>query len=166
MKIIINDDEHIIVYIEYQDGLPFDVKTIFYVPNAKKPYWRLVDWDFFPNNGQKDNMRYYESGGGGSHKSIQSPQWADGYTGKYWMHQEAKFKGKVKNGKRLKNPKQLPAYYLSQSATHINPFLCAEGTYSKEYCEMCGHESTEFCDEHKYMDDHGNERYLHNKEYV
>ena len=166
MKTIINGAEHIVVYIEYKDGLPFNVKTIFYVSTAKKPYWRLVDWDFFANNGQPDDIRYYNAGSGGNHKSIQAPQWIDGYKGKYWLHSDAKLKGKVKNGLRLTNPKRLTAYYMSCSKTHANPFLCAEETHSKEYCEMCGYESTEFCDEHKYMDKQGNYIYKHNKQLI
>lgn len=166
MKITINKEVHTVVYIEYKDGLPFNVKTIFYVPTAKTPFWRLVDWDFFPNNGDCDDMRYFESGSGGTCKDIPAPKWVDGYIGKFWLGSGIKLKGRVKNGLKLASPKRLQAYYNNNFKTSINPFLCAEETHSREHCEMCGHESTEFCDKHKYMDDDGNDRWLHNKQYV
>lgn len=165
MKIKIGDEEHIVVYIDYNDGdIPHQVHTITYIETADKPYWRLYDWDFFANNGYKDDLRAYNSGSGGSHKKIQAPQWADGHIGKYWLHKDAKFKGKVVNGKQLKNPILLPAYYMQNIKKSRNPFKCAEISNNHEYCEMCGHESTEWCQEHKYDDKNGDARYKHNNE--
>jgi hypothetical protein len=167
MKIKIGDEQHIVVYIDYNDGdIPHQVHTIKYIEKAEKPYWRLYDWDFFANNGDKTDLRAYDSGSGGSHKAIQAPQWADGHIGKYWIHKDAKFKGKVKNGKQLKYPISLPAYYTQNIKKSRNPFKCAEITNDCEYCEMCGHESTEWCQEHKYCDSKGNERYKHNRKLV
>lgn len=166
MKIKIDNKEHRVVYIDYNDGIPHSVQTIAFIPTANKPYWRLYDWDFFANNGDKTDIRAYNSGSGGSHKQLQAPHWADGYVGKYWIAKDAKFKGKVKNGKQLKNPKSLPSYYMSDTKTSTNPFKCAEITHDIDYCEMCGHESTEWCQEHKYDDDNGDTRWRHNNEFV
>lgn len=167
MTTTINNKEHRIVYIEYDHhGLPFNVKTIFYVDKATNgPYWRIVDWDFFANNGDARDMRAYNCGSGGSHKEIQAPHWAPGHIGKYWLADDAKFKGKPINGKRLKQPRRLSGYYMSKFKTSINPFECAEITHNHEHCEMCGHSSTEFCDTHKYTDKNGDDRWKHNNKH-
>ena len=165
MKIEIDNHIHRVVYIDYNDGIPHSVKTIKFIAKADEPYWRLYDWDFFANNGDKSDIFAYNSGDGGSHKEIQAPKWADGYIGKFWIADDVKFKGKVKNGKRLKNPISLPTYYEPNKKSP-NPFKCAEITNDCDYCEMCGHESTEWCQEHKYDDENRDTRYRHNDELV
>ncbi len=157
LEIQIGDELHRVVYIDYSDGIPHEVMTMHFISYADKPYWRLCWWIFFANNGDKNDIRAYKAGSGGNPKEIHAPQWADGYIGRYWISDDAKFRGEPRNAKRLKNPKII-------SEKSRNPFKVAEITYSREYCEMCGHESTEFCDEHKYEDDEGNERYIHNDE--
>ncbi len=148
MKTIIDNEEHIVVYIDYNGKVPHQVYTITYIKKADKPYWRLYTWDFFANNGDKTDIRAYNSGCGGSHKEIQAPQWVDGYKGEFWMAKDAKFKGKPKNYKRLVYAKRLKAEYVHKFKTSVNPFDCAEITHSHSYCEECGHDSTEFCDIH------------------
>jgi len=118
---------------------------------------------FFANNGDKKDIRAYNSGSGGSHNEIQAPQWADGYIGKYWISDDAEFEGTPKNAIRLKNPIRVPDYFGKKS---INPFKIAEITNSVDYCEICGNESTEFCHEHKYVDEEGNVRYIHDDSYA
>jgi hypothetical protein len=159
LQIEIGDKLHRVVYIDYNDdGIPHQVMTTRFVSTADEPYWRLYWWDFFANNGDKNDIRAYNSGSGGTHKEIQAPQWADGYIGKYWVADDAKFKGKPKNAKRLKNPIPVADYFGKKS---INPFKVAEITHNIEYCDRCGHSSTEFCDEHKYWDENdGVGRYI------
>ena len=157
-KVQIEDELHKVVYIEYYDGIPNQVMTARFIETALNPYWRLYSWDFFANNGDKEDIMAYNSGCGGTPKEIQAPQWADGYIGKYWMADDAKFKGKPKNAKRLKNLIPIAGYFGKKS---INPFNVAKITNSMECCDRCGHYSTEFCDEHKYWDEeNGVGRYI------
>lgn len=158
MKLIFKmwDKLHRIVYIEYNDNLPHTVITF---EENKYVKW----WDFFPNNGDRLDLRAYNSGSGGSIKQIQAPTWADGYTGKYWLAEDAKFRNKPKNARRLKHPVKIKGYFGNKS---INPFKIAEITNSYEYCDMCGHSSIEICDEHIYMDEKGNLRYKHDDTYA
>jgi hypothetical protein len=161
MEYLIDNEKHKVIYIEYQDGLPHSVVTIFFVDTAKEPYWRPEYWDFFANEGDKNDLRAYSSGSGGDDKKIQAPQYIDGYLGaRYWMAEYIEFDGEPKNIKRLKSPKLLRCYENSR-----NPFKVAEITHSCEYCDRCGHYSTEFCDEHKYDDDEGNVRYKDDDSY-
>ena len=162
MEVEIDNQKHRVVYIEYRDNLPFEVNTIFYVDTSKKPYWRKVGWDFFPNNGDKKCIMAYEHCSGGSHKKIQAPKFADGNNVKYWLADDAKFSGKPKNIERIDKPIRVKGYLGN---TSVNPFKIAEITHSREYCEVCDQESTEFCHEHKYDDKDGNVRYKHNDSY-
>ncbi len=158
--IVIHDkDEHHVVYIEYKKGLPFSVQTIEWIATAKKPYWRLTWWDFFPNNGDRNDLRAYEAGSGGDHKSIPAPRWINGYTGEYWIRSDIRLKGKPKNAKQLTEPKRIYGWCNKSS---INPFKIAEITYSRDHCEECGHESADICWDHKYEDGEGNLRYIDN----
>lgn len=156
LEIKIGDEKHRVVYIDYNDGIPHQVNTITFISFADKPYWRLYTWDFFANNGDKTDIRAYKSGSGGSHKQIQAPKYRDGYTGKYWIASDAKFTGKTKSAKRLKNPLRIADYSGNKS---INPFKVSEITDSIEWCDRCGHHSTEFCYKHKYDDAKGHARY-------
>tara|TARA_R110002020_G_scaffold318905_7_gene534549 strand:- start:7132 stop:7626 length:495 start_codon:yes stop_codon:yes gene_type:complete len=159
MEVIINDEKHVITFIEYQDGIPHSAITKFYVPNAVTgPYWRAVYWDFFAEGGDVTDVRFYESGSGGNADEIEAPQWVDGYTGKYWIHKDANFKGQVKKGKQLKNLKR----FGSTWGKSINPFKHTEEVYSYDYCDRCGHHSTEYCTDHIYEDNEGILRYRDN----
>lgn len=163
LQIQIGKELHRVVYIDYNNGIPHQVMTVHFIPTAKVPYWRLYWWDFFANNGDKSDLRAYNSGSGGDIHDVQAPNWVDGYIGKYWIADDAKFNSEPKNAKRLKNPKPIADYFGKKST---NPFKVAEITNSHDYCEMCGHESTEFCTVHKYEDDEGYERYLHDDSFV
>ena len=153
LKVIIGKEIQKVVYIDYQNGVPHSVLT------AEKNGC-LDFWDFFANDGDKKDLKAYNSGGGGHISEIQAPQYANGYIGKYWLAADAKFKGKPKNAKRLKTPLRIFGYYGGS----INPFKVSEITHSMEYCDRCGHNSIEFCTEHKYDDNEGNERYIDNNE--
>lgn len=157
LEIQIGDKIHRVVYIDYINGIPHQVMTTNFISTSENPYWRLYNWDFFANNGNKNDVRAYNSGSGGTPKEIPAPQYVDGYIGKYWISDDAEFKGKPENAKRLKNPIPV-ADCLGQRST--NPFKIAEITDSYEYCDRCGHESSDFCYEHKYDDIHGNARYI------
>lgn len=158
LEIQLEDELHRVVYIDYHNNkIPHQVYTTHFVSTADKPYWRLYTWYFFANNGDDRDIRAYNSCEGGSHKEIQAPQWCDGFIGKYWLSDDAKFKGQTKNAKRLKNPLRVAGYSGNKS---INPFKIAEITNSMEYCDRCEHDSTEFCTEHKYEDEEGRARYI------
>ncbi len=146
MKTEIDKTQHEIVYIDYLNGLPDNVYTMFFVDTAKKPYWRLTHYIIFPNNGDINDLRAYEYGSGGNPQKINAPTWADGYTGKYWLSSKVKFNGKAKNALQLQKPLRIKGYYGN---TSINPFKISEITHSHNYCEECGKESTDFCEIHQ-----------------
>ncbi len=162
MQVTINNKPHEIIYVDYQKGIPHSVVTKFYVPNAVNgAYWRPVWWDFFAENGDLTDVRFYESGSGGNAQELNAPQWIDGYTGKYWESDDVTFKGEVKNGKRLKKLKRFGSTWGKSS----NPFEHTEQVSSYEYCERCGNCVTQ-CDEHIYVDDNGDKRYIDDNSYV
>lgn len=164
MEVLINDKVHTVVYIEYQDDLPHNVQTVYYVPDATGgPYFRLNWWDFFPNNGDKEDLRYYKSGSGGDLKKIQAPQFVDGCVGEYWISDDAGFDGEPKNARRLSTPKALRRW---DNTITLNPFEASEETYSMEYCQQCGQASIDTCEEHMYFDDKGELRYIDNNSVV
>lgn len=159
MKTIIEDRTHEVVYIEYINKIPHEVVTSCFITTAEGPYHRAFHWDFFPNNGDKNDIRAYNSGSGGNPFEIDAPQWGEGCNvAEYWISPKAIFKGIPSNGNALNKPRRLKSWYGNSS---INPFKVAEIAFSSEYCEECGHESTEFCDEHKYIDNEGNARFKH-----
>lgn len=158
MRIRINNELHTIIYIEYLGNIPHEVVTLCYVDNLKcEPYWRPYYWSFFANGGDRSDIRYYNSGSGGSSPYIQAPQWADGYIGEYWLENGGAFNGEPKNSRKLPKPKRLKYW----SGSSINPFVAGEKTSCHEYCEECGFESTEICDKHQYIDRDGDLRYKH-----
>jgi len=162
MKILIGDEEHTIIYIEYQEGIPYSVITTQFIPTAKVPNNCPHSWDFFLNEGDKNDLRAYNSGFGGDATKIPAPQYIDGCTGvTYWISDGVEFEGEPKNIKKLKHPRLLKGFENSR-----NPFKIAEITNSCEYCDRCGHHSTEFCYEHKYDDDEGNPRYIDDDSYA
>ncbi len=155
MKAIINKKEHEVIYIDYGYGnIPHQVYTI----EVETGYTR--SWDFFANNGEKDDIRFYDAGSGYKKNEISAPNWVDRGRGKYWIGAAVKFKGRS-NGIKLEKPLRIKGY----NGSSINPFKVSEETNCREYCEECGYESTEFCDEHKYEDTKGNARWKHNDEY-
>lgn len=158
MKAIINDKIHEVIYIEYQNGLPHFMIT----GTSHNEVMYQTHWDCFPNNGDRNDLCLYESGSGGKITEIQGSQWIDGYIGKYWLSPKGKFKNKVKNGKRLKHPVRITIWGESS----INPFKIGNIVDSQEYCMECGHESTEWCQEHQYEDKDGNLRYKKGNELV
>lgn len=115
--------EHKLLYVEYRGDIPFAAITAFYVSEADKPYWRKVYWDIFPNGGDTNDMRYYESGSGGS---LEEGIDAYGFTEsvEVWVSPEITIKDKFVNAVFLLKPKG-------------NPFEDAQETPSYIYCEKC-----------------------------
>lgn len=154
MKYQIGEETHIVIYIEYQDRIPHSVITKHFVSTAVEPYWRFEYWDVFANDGDTNDLRIYKSGSGGD--TLPAPQYIDGCKdGRYWLADGHELTGEPRNAQKLKYPFLLIGYENSK-----NPFKVAEITHSYEYCDRCGHASTEFCYEHKYDDDEGNARYI------
>lgn len=162
MKITIGDKKHKIIYIEYHDKLPHSVVTIVYIKNKKNSYWSPRYWDFFLEEGDRKDIRAYNSGSGGDATKIEAPHWVDGYIGTYWIADGISFNGTPINAKKLEQPERLIGYLGKKSR---NPFKVAEITDNCEYCDRCGHESSNFCYEHKYDDDDGNVRYKDDNSY-
>ena len=157
MEVLIENRKHKVIYIEYQDDIPFSVVTIFFVETAKVPYWRPERWDFYANKDDKNDIKAYSSGSGGDAYEIQSPQYIDKYLGaKYWMEEGVKFDSIERNITKLKEP---------ISNGFKNPFDIAEITDTNEYCDRCGYYSDEFCFEHKYEDNNFNVRYKDDDSY-
>ena len=124
------DVEHKLLYVEYRGGIPHEVVTAFFVPEAKKPYWRKVYWDFFPNGGETDDIRYFESGSGGSlEDGIDAYKFTEAI--EIWISPEVSIKGEFVNAVFLPEPKR-------------NPFKDAQETPSYVYCKKCD----------KYYDDY------------
>lgn len=138
MKIEIDNEVHEVIYIEYEDGIPFSVWTRFYVKEAS--YWRNVFWIFFEEN---QIFMAFEEGSGGNLYAI---QWAEGgkNTGVFWLKSGIDVIGEFKNYKRLEKPLLLKNVW----GKNRNPFKIAQITDGAEYCEECGKYFSERCYEH------------------
>lgn len=163
MKVEIDKYMHEVIYIEYQDMIPWSVITMIFVSTAKEPYWRCYYWDVFAESGNKNDLRIYNSGSGGNPLKIEAPKYMDGVTGcEYWISNKASLKEDGKNITKIEKPRRI-IYGFNQSS--INPFKTAEQTYSNEYCDVCGYHSVDFCFEHKFDDENGEARYKHDNSY-
>lgn len=117
------DVEHKLLSVEYIGGIPHEVITAFYVPEANEPYWRKVYWDFFPNGGDVTDIRYFESGSGGSlEEGIDAYKFTEPV--EVWISPETNIKGEFVNAVFLLKPKS-------------NPFEEASETPSYVYCKEC-----------------------------
>ena len=155
MKVTINNKLHTIIYIEYNENVPHQVFTI-----CEQGY--SYGWDFLANNGNKKDVRFYHNGSGYNRgEKIPASRWVIGMEQRYWIGIGTRLKGRS-NGIKIEKPLRVKGW---GNASSINPFKVSEETHNKEYCEECGHESTEFCYKHKYEDSEGNERWIHNNEY-
>jgi len=156
LKVIIDSEIHRVVFIEYCNRLPHSVTTelIYKKEGSGQSHTVLYHWDFFPNNGDNSDMRYYNSGSGG-YDSVSLPviHWADGYTGIYWISSDFHFGGEVKNGKQLKHPIRLSKFGGGYSD---NPFNVAWETSNYDHCEDCGKSGDDYCRECIYEDENDN----------
>lgn len=134
-------DELEVVYIEYHNGIPHSVTC------SNNDYCRHYDFEKDPND--EDGLMYYNSGGGGSIKELQAPQYIDDYNGaSYWMHESASFKGVPVNIKKLDTPIEL-------FKGIINPFDedISHEVFGMDYCKFCDKWYDEnSCDEHHVWD--------------
>lgn len=151
---MMHDNERV-VYITYHNGIPHEVITA-----SKNGYCRWFDFEYF--YGDKKDIRWYNSGGGGHMTELQAPHYAKSAKGvTYWMAEDAAFKGKPRNCKRLDRPIRVKGWRRSS----INPFKAADETNRYGYCDRCGHHVVDECDLHQYWDDKtGVVRYYDNNE--
>lgn len=139
-------ETHRVVYIEYIHGRPHSVIT-HTPPHAFNEYW-----DAWAEAGDRKDIRLYNSGGGGH--AISLPKFDDGNGVEIWVAAGVKTKGKT-NATIIKHPKRVKGYHgFSQ-----NPFTYGEVVDSSEWCDRCGHTTTEYCRDHQYEDDNGDLRY-------
>lgn len=150
------DVEHKLLYVGYRGNIPHEVVTVFYVPEADEPYWRKVYWDFFPNGGDTNDIRYFESGSGGSlEEGIDAYKFTEPV--EVWVSPEVTIKGEFVNAVFLPKPKS-------------NPFEEAEETPSYVYCKECDEYFDDYMEsepcEHICLSDDGELVYRDNGEKV
>nr|DAV24060.1 MAG TPA: PR domain zinc finger protein-binding domain, TRANSCRIPTION [Caudoviricetes sp.] len=143
------DVEHKLLYVEYRENIPHSVITAFYVPEADEPYWRKVYWDFFANGGDTNDIRYYESGSGGSlEEGIEACDFTEPI--EVWISPDTTIKGKFVNAVFLPKPKN-------------NPFEEAQETSSYIYCKECNEFYDDYMEsepcEHICLSDDGEQVY-------
>jgi len=114
-----NNEE--IVYIEYQDGKPFDVKTA-----DKNGY--LDHYDFEPDCCDENSLMFLESGSGG--KNIQGARYVGEYIDSccYWMLDGLNITGET-------NISRIPKPILFNGSE--NPFDNAREIYESIFCKHC-----------------------------
>lgn len=137
-----------IVYIEYQDGKPFEVSI------AELDKWSLEHYDFEPDCNNEGYFMHYNSGAGGFATEIQAPTYVDGCekTCCFWIHPKAKLKGEPKNIKQINEP-----LLINGSA---NPFDDSREVFDLIYCKHCDKYLDEEWCEHLDTDDEGNIVYM------
>lgn len=141
-------DENEIIYIEYQNGTPHSVVC------SANGYCRYFDFEKSCYNDEQ--LMYYQSGGGGSIKDLQAPQYIDSCEGaSYWMHDSASFsnKSQPKNITHLKEP-----LILQNNIT--NPFdeELSHEVSGMDFCKFCNKYYDEnSCDEHHVWDEEENQ---------
>ena len=150
------DVEHKLLYVEYRGDIPHEVVTAFYVPKADEPYWRKVYWDFFPNGGETSDIRYFESGSGGSiEDGIDAYKFTEPI--EIWVSSEVVIKGEFANAVFLPEPKR-------------NPFKDAQETPSYVYCKKCDEYYDDYMEpepcEHICLSDDGELVYRDNGERI
>ena len=147
-----------VVYIEYINGIPHSAVTINTDYNPKTDKFAGSDsWDFFCEGGDKNNLKAYNSGGGGFGFTISAPKFTEGAKVGIWVDKCIKLIGEAENCTILEKPLRLS----DGVKTSINPFKIAEIALSCEYCKVCECFHEEYCDEHTYEDDEGEMRYDH-----
>lgn len=150
MRLEYNDET--VVYIEYHGKIPHSAITV-----GDTGY--MSHWDFEYFHGDKKNIRFYQSGGGGHMSKISAPTYCDGCTmTSYWIADCASLEGVPANITKIEKPIRVNGYM----GTSINPFhsRVGEETNNIEYCEVCDERSSEYCMEHIFEDNEGNLRYI------
>ncbi len=119
-------------------------------------------WDFFPENGNLNDISFCESGMGAYPKDLDIQEWCNGTPHKFWFAKGYCPKGKPVKGKILKYPKKITTW----QGVSTNPFKVCNGVFSCYQCERCGTFSSEICDEHIYVDEKGDLRYKDDNSYA
>lgn len=138
-----NKETDIIVFIQYQNKLPFSVIT------TSKDFKGLSNFDFEPDCKELEKFMFYCSGGGGNIKDIYIDDYIKSYKGgSYWIHKNAKERNTPINNKKLKNPLKING--------DTNPFNNGRQIRGTEYCDICEKWYDEdACDEHQEFSDSG-----------
>jgi hypothetical protein len=126
-KMIYKGEE--VIYIEYVDNLPHRVLTC----SLESPCG-LTNYDFTSLYNNKEDIRYYESGGGGRRKEIDAPQFTFSGNHKYWIAKGCQFRDpeNIENCEKIEYPIRLTDGYRSS----INPLKIAmETEFGFRYCE-------------------------------
>ncbi len=120
---------HRIIYIEYIDGFPHSVTT-----DVDGIAWHF---DFEPDCQDIELFMFREVGSGGRITDLQAPHFVRSTNRSYWLHPEAKFKGrsKPKNMVRIDSPIQYTA--KSPKLKDCNPFNHGREIYRTDYCKFC-----------------------------
>ena len=157
-EIIIKEEKHKLLYVEYDGDLPQSAVTATFVETANKPYWRLYYWDVFANGGDKNDMKFFNSTHGGSiEDGIDAPLFVN--PTEVWISNELKLNGKSKNMILIKKTKG-------------NPFKNASESESYRYCKECNCHydddgyMVEMCEHIYYCNDDDCWKYYHNDEEV
>lgn len=135
-----------VVYIEYHGRRPHSVIA------EKNGFQYHFDFDY--DCKKIERFMYYHSGSGGKITDIQPPHFCNEYTGgKYWMHPDAKFKGKAINAKRI----EYPVKYNKDP----NPFNNGREIYGQDYCKFCKKwYDQDACPDHHIVNDEGELQYF------
>lgn len=147
LTIDIDGELHKVIYIAYIGRRVHDVVTVYYVPNATGgPYWRCCYWDFEKDCREIERFMHYRSGDGGDMKEIQAPHFTPGANVSYWMHPDARFKGRPKNTTKRDTPMKFNG--------DPNPFNNSRQIYSIDYCKYCKkHYDQDCCDKHHVIEE-------------
>jgi len=147
------DELHEVIYIEYRDGLPFEVITRKWIEFDGGEHWIYQYWDGFYHGGDKESLYLYNNGCGPS-KAIELTKYDDGAGITYWAEKHIELKGDMQIHNRLKRPKLVGSIDKSR-----NPFRVGYIATSMEYCPRCEEcYADEHCTEHLYEDDNGDLR--------
>lgn len=147
MTVNIDGAVHKVIYIEYQGRRPFSVITAYFVAKSTNaPYWRCCDWDYEKDCRGHEKFMHYRSGDGGDMKAIQAPHYIPLAGASYWLHPDARFKGRPKNISKRDKPMEFNG--------DPNPFNNSRQIYSVDYCKYCKkHYDQDCCDKHHVIEE-------------
>ena len=109
---------------------------------------RIVDWEFFVNGGDKNDIRYYEAGSGGN-MADEISFWDYCRNVEVYMSPEHKVTGEIKNAILLSEPKANPFEDATQSQGYIHCERCGLD-YEDDGIPICEH-IYEYNDQGEYL---------------
>ena len=135
-EIVIDEEIHELLYVDYFRDRPSEAITAYRVPYPGiVAYRRLAYWDFFFNMNDKRDLMYFRYRDGGSiEDGIDAPKFIKG-KGKHkiWKSDGIAFTGTPENVTVLEKP------------VRQNPFLHAEESAGYTCCEVCGTCADDWC---------------------